>query len=75
LGGVTNFGRCEQFKVITAILDQSLDGGQIGEWYERRLFESAQPKDRLALIDAMPTAVWQASSEAKDPLTQPRGIA
>ncbi len=28
--------RVEQFKVITTILDQSVDGGQIGDLYERR---------------------------------------
>ena len=28
--------RVEQFKVITTILDASIDGGQIGELYERR---------------------------------------
>ena len=28
--------RAEQFKVVTTILDASIDGGQIGELYERR---------------------------------------
>jgi hypothetical protein len=28
--------RVEQFKVVTTILDESIDGGQIGELYERR---------------------------------------
>ena len=28
--------RVEQFKVVTTILDASIDGGQIGELYERR---------------------------------------
>ncbi len=28
--------RAEQFKVITTILDESIDGGQIGDLYERR---------------------------------------
>jgi hypothetical protein len=28
--------RAEQFKVVTTILDESIDGGQIGELYERR---------------------------------------
>ena len=28
--------RAEQFKVVTTILDASIDGGQIGDLYERR---------------------------------------
>src|SRR5258707_15691306 len=28
--------RAEQFKVVTTILDGSIDGGQIGDLYERR---------------------------------------
>ena len=28
--------RVEQFKVVTTILDASIDGGQIGDLYERR---------------------------------------
>ena len=28
--------RAERFKVVTTILDASIDGGQIGDLYERR---------------------------------------
>jgi hypothetical protein len=36
----------EQFKVITTILDASIDGGQIGDLYERRRSISARSNRR-----------------------------
>ena len=52
--------RAEQFKVVTTILDTSIDGGQIGGLYERRWdgevdIQRRQVDDRCALRSEPPT--------------------
>ena len=66
--------RVEQFKVITTILDASIDGGQIGDLYERRWCgRSRYPLDQVDDADGHP-AVQDARDGAQGDLGALAGV-
>ena len=66
--------RAERFKVVTTILDASIDGGQIGDLYERRWSgRSRHPFDQVGDADGRP-AVQVAGDGAQGDLGPPAGV-
>ena len=66
--------RAEQFKVVTTMLDASIDGGQIGDLYERRwCWRGRHPLDQVGDADGRP-AVQDAGDGAQGDLGPPAGV-